>query len=504
MGKKNLDILRDIGIMLGMVALATICGAVFFSVGGSVTNVVVIYLLFVVLTARYTSGYMAGILAAITSMLAFNWFFIEPLFTLKVYDGSYIVTFILMTLTALFTSALTTKFMKAAEEAKRKEDESNALYQMTNHLSDAKDVVEISKVVIRTVSAILGCNVGCIYFDEFGQAGTTFIQQKSDGNFVRRELNNGNELQWKMENLHTTYDMGEEFCDWPIYGSSATLGIVRIPVEAMQSMGEKQKKLILAVLENSALALERYRSIFEEEKSRREIERERYRSNLLRAISHDIRTPLTGIMGSSEMLMNVLEKGEFPYEMAEGIYKDADWLHSLVENILNLTRLQDGDVPLTKQPEAVEEIVGAAITAMEKRVPGREIQVELPDNLMIVPMNARLIHQVLINLMDNAVVHSEDDTPIKVSVALDKKDNMARFTVSDHGTGIPEADLDRVFEMFYTTNRKSADSRRGVGLGLAICQSIVEAHGGKIFARNRLDDHGAEFIFTLPLGGEAE
>ena len=166
--------------------------------------------------------------------------------------------------------------------------------------------------------------------------------------------------------------------------------------------------------------------------------------------------------------------------------------------------LQDGDVPLAKQPEAVEEVVGAAIKAMEKRIPDREIQVEMPDSLMIVPMNARLIHQVLINLMDNAVAHSDDKTPIKVSVALDEEEGMARFTVADNGTGIPNADLSRIFEMFYTTNHKSADSRRGVGLGLAICQSIVEAHGGKIFARNREDSTGAEFIFTLPVGGETE
>ena len=504
MNKKHQTILRDIGIMFGMVILATIVGGIFFSAGGSTTNVVVIYLLFVLLTARYTSGYPAGILAAVASMLAFNWFFTEPIFTFKVYDASYIMTFIIMTITALVTSALTTKFKKAADEARLKEEEANALYQLTNHLSDARDIVSISKVIVRTVSRILECNVGCIYFDEYGKAGTTFIQQRTDGSIVRRELENGGELQKKMNNLHTKYDVDKEFCDWPIYGSNKALGVLRIPVEAMERIGEEQKKVILAVLENAAMAMERYRSLCEEAKSRQEIERERYRSNLLRAISHDIRTPLTGIMGSSEMLMNVLDKGEFPYEMAEGIYKDADWLHSLVENILNLTRLQDGDVPLAKQPEAVEEVVGAAIKAMEKRIPDREIQVEMPDSLMIVPMNARLIHQVLVNLMDNAVAHSDDDTPIKVSVSLDEEAGMVRFTVSDNGTGIPNADLSRIFEMFYTTNHKSADSRRGVGLGLAICQSIVEAHGGKIFARNREDSTGAEFIFTLPVGGETE
>lgn len=504
MKKQHLMILRDIGIMLVFIAGATILGGLFFSWNHQNINVVFAYLLAVLLTARYTSGYMEGILASILSLLAFNWFFTEPYFTLKVNDLTYIITFFIMMITATLTSALTTKFKKAAAEAKEKEEESNALYQMTNHLTDAEDIEAIARITVHTVSRILGCNVGCMCFDEKGKVGTTFIQQKVDGSIVRREVNDGEKLIKKMENLHTAFDVGAEFCDWPIYGRNMILGILRIPTDKMEEIGREQNRLIFAVLESCALAMERYRSMEEQARSRQEVEKERYRSNLLRAISHDIRTPLTGIMGSSEMLMNVLEEGEFSYELAEGIYKDADWLHSLVENILNLTRLQDGKAPLVKQPEAVEEVIGSAIHVMEKRVPGIEIQVDMPDLILIIPMNARLIHQVLVNLMDNAAAHSPDNIQIQITVHVHEEEKTAEFIVADNGTGIPEEDLGKIFEMFYTTDRKIADSRRGVGLGLAICQSIIEAHGGTIKAGNRKDKKGAEFIFTLPIEGEDE
>ncbi len=237
----------------------------------------------------------------------------------------------------------------------------------------------------------------------------------------------------------------------------------------------------------------------EQAQSREEITQERYRGNLLRAISHDIRTPLSGIMGTSEMLMDATEQGDPRYALAENIYRDAQWLHGMVENILNLTRLQDGKLALHKQPEAVEEVIGAALLAMEKRTPGRAIDVEMPDHVVMAPMDARLVSQVLINLLDNAHKHTPKEQPITISVCADEE--TVTITVADRGSGIAECDLPHIFQMFYTTCRRSPDSKRGVGLGLAICQSIVEAHGGSIRAENRKGG-GAAFTFTLPVGGE--
>lgn len=277
------------------------------------------------------------------------------------------------------------------------------------------------------------------------------------------------------------------------------LAVLSIPKGIATEMSQSQTRMLHSIIESSALALERLRSLREQARSREETMQERYRGNLLRAISHDIRTPLSGIMGTSEMLMDATQRDDPRYGLARDIYRDAEWLHGLVENILNLTKLQDGKLVLDKQPEALEEVIGAALTVMEKRLPGRSIDVNMPDEVVMVPMDAKLISQVLINLLDNAAKHTPADAEIAISVSTDRE--TVRVTVSDRGSGIAEHDLPHIFQMFYAARNTCADARRGVGLGLSICQSVIEAHGGSIRAENRVGG-GAAFTFVLPLGGE--
>ena len=174
-------------------------------------------------------------------------------------------------------------------------------------------------------------------------------------------------------------------------------------------------------------------------------------------------------------------------------------MHSLVENILSLTRLQEGRLTLNKQSEAVEEIVGGAVHHIVQRSPDHEIIINIPDELLLVPMDAKLIEQVLINLLDNAIRHTSPKNEISVTVVKDEEHNCAVFTVADTGEGIAQTDLPNIFQMFYTSRAKHADAQHGIGLGLAICDAIVKAHGGNIEAHNRPDGQGAEFIFTLPM-----
>ena len=186
--------------------------------------------------------------------------------------------------------------------------------------------------------------------------------------------------------IRTDFDAGEEFYDWPIYGSESVLGVLRIPKERAEVLTDQQKKLLHSMIESTAMAMDRLRVIKERIRSREEATQKRYRGNLLRAISHDLRTPLAGIMGTSEMIMDMTDKSDARYALADGIYKDADWLHALVENILSLTRLQDGRLTLHKEQEPVEEVIGAAVAAMEKRAPEREIAVHIPDEILMVPI----------------------------------------------------------------------------------------------------------------------
>ena len=501
MGKKVTEMLQNLGITLLLLALATALGWVFQHLELQNSNVVIVYLLSVLLTARLTRGFGYGLAASVLSFLLFNWFFTDPYFSLKINDPGNIITIVIMTITATITSALTSKVKQSAAEAREQEAESNALYRLTNRLTDAENCDEIAEILVHTVSSILECHASCVCFDENGQPAPTFIQQRPDGKVVHREVDDPVQLKKRMERLHASADVNSEFYDYPIYGRTAILAVLRIPTETGENLTDAQKRMLHSLIENTALAMERYRSLQAQAKSREETTQERYRGNLLRAISHDLRTPLSGIMGTSEMLMGMTEQEDPRYDLAKDIYNDADWLHGLVENILNLTKFQDGRLKLSKEPEAVEEVIGAALGVIEKRMPGRKIDVSIPENVLLVPMDARLITQVLVNLLDNAGKHTAPGQEISISVEEDSAHNLMRCCVADRGSGISPNDLPHVFQMFYTTRNQGADSRPGVGLGLAICQSIIEAHGGTIYAENR-PEGGAQFIFTIPLGGD--
>lgn len=491
--------LKNGSITLLFVAFPTIVGFLLPALKGYETNITIIYILAVLLTARFTSGYGYGIAATVLSFLMFNWFFTEPYYSLKINDPTLLLTVITMTVTATITSALTSKVKQTAAEAKKKEAESNLLYQMTNRLTDAETGDQIASIVVQTVSRILSCSAGFLCFEENGVPMPYFIQQKEDGSQIHRRLENGAEVQNRINHLHRPYDAGKDFYDYPICGRNMMLGVLRVPTDCGKSLNDQQAKLLHSIIESTSLALDRLYSLREQAKSQEETAQERYRGNLLRAISHDLRTPLAGIMGNSEMIMSMTEKTDGRYALAKDVYEDADWLHGLVENILNLTKFQNGHLALKKEPEAVEEIIGAALTVLKKRAPEREIEVDIPDSLLLVPMDARLITQVLVNLLDNAVKHTPPNQEIRISIREEAQ--AVTFTISDRGHGIPESALPKLFQMFYTTSKKESASKKGVGLGLPICQSIVEAHGGSMQAANR-NGGGAQFTFTLPTGEE--
>lgn len=493
------SILLQSALTVLILILTTLLGFVFTHFKLHETNVVVLYIFSVVLISRFTKGYVYGVASSVVSLLLFNFFFTEPYYTLKVNDLTYLITFAIMMFTSIVTSTLTTKVKKAMIDAKERENESNALYQMTNYLTDAEDEEAIAKITVTTTSDVLCCNTTCICFDENGVPEKTLIQRKEDGTLIRRELEERDELIKRMEQLHSSVDITETHYLFPIYGKTKILAVLVIPYSIGAKMSESQTRMIHSIIESAALALEKLRSLKEQAKSQEETTQERYRANLLRAISHDIRTPLSAIMGTSEMLMDGFKRKSDKYQLVNDIYKDAQWLHGLVENILNLTKLQDGKLILDKQPEALEEVIGATLAIVEKRLPGRVIDVDMPDNLLMVAMDARLISQVLLNLLDNAAKHTPKRK--KISICVREDGQFVYISVNDKGKGIDEKDLPHIFKMFYTTGNGTVDSRRGVGLGLAICQSIVEAHGGTIGAKNR-DGGGASFTFTLPLKEE--
>ncbi|MCI8784028.1 MAG: DUF4118 domain-containing protein [Dorea sp.] len=236
--------------------------------------------------------------------------------------------------------------------------------------------------------------------------------------------------------------------------------------------------------------------IAERERKLNEAEKERIRANLLRAISHDLRTPLTSIIGSSASYIENHDELDSSEKLAliTTIHDDANWLLNMVENLLSVTRIQNDGHKVAKEPELVEEVVSEAIDRLEKRLPSAAINVSAPDEMLMIPMDFLLIEQVLINLLENALVHSESAQPAELIITNDGP--TVTFHVIDHGKGIKTSALPDIFSDKYDSSLAS-DTKRGMGIGLSICRTIVQAHGGTITAHNH--ENGAEFAFSLPI-----
>lgn len=279
-------------------------------------------------------------------------------------------------------------------------------------------------------------------------------------------------------------------------GQNGLLGILRVPIEQAKEMSQAQMKMLMSIKETTCLAMDRMCSVRQQMRDKGIIEKEKERTILLRSISHDLRTPLAGIMGLAEILMDMAEEGRTQKQLIEDIYQDAEWLYQLVENILSLTRLRDG-ILIHKELEACEEVVDAAVQKMQRRAEGRRIQVFVPGECLVLPIDAKLIEQVLLNLLDNAIKFTNEEDEIQISVF--REDGEAVFEVKDSGEGISQEDLPYIFQLFYTKSKENNGKKKGTGMGLVICESIVKAHGGSISAGNRKDGTGAVLRFTLPL-----
>jgi two-component system sensor histidine kinase KdpD len=246
----------------------------------------------------------------------------------------------------------------------------------------------------------------------------------------------------------------------------------------------------------TALALERARLASEAQDAELRIETERLRNSLLSSVSHDLRTPLATITGAVSTILD--DSARFDErtrrELLESVHEEAERLNRLVENLLEMTRLESGALQLRKQLHPPEEIIGAALSRLGKRLGARRITTRVPPDLPLVAMDDVLIEQVLVNLLDNAIKYTPVGSPLEINATA--TDQNLTVEVADRGPGLPPGREDKVFEKFYQTNPGEG---RGAGLGLAICQGIVRAHGGRIWAQN-LPGGGVAFLFTLPLG----
>ncbi len=467
------------------------------------SNLIMVYLVAVMVTAIHC-GRGPAILNSVLSVLGFDFFFVPPRFTFDVEDTHYIFTFGVMFLVALVISHLAALIRRQAEAARLQERQTAAMHALSQELAGTRGVAKILQAAVKHLGEIFECEAVALLPDEKGQlhlaAGELAAVFRKD---LRKELA---VAQWAYKEGQTAGWGTQTFPDAevlyvPLPAAAGAIGVLalrpRDPEAGYWLLPEQLRlRLLESLAKQIALALEVERLEKTARQAEIAVETERLRTSLLGSVTHDFQTPLAAIMGSASHLMDFkgrLEAGP-AQEMLSNIYEEADRLSRLVNNLLNIARLESGSLKLHKEAQPLEEVVGAALNRLEKKLADRPVTISLPGDLPMVPLDAALAEQIFINLLENSLKYTPAGSPIAISAA--GKDGEIEVAVADEGPGFPPEDLDKIFEMFYRGGRDPG--QKGYGLGLFICRGIVEAHGGRIWAENRAGG-GAVIRFTLPL-----
>lgn len=437
--------------------------ALFFdALGFTEANIITVYLLDVLFISVWTGGQAYGAAASLVSVLVFNFFFTAPRFSFMAYDAEYPVTFLIMLTASLITSTLTRRIKDQTLEESRKAYHTQVLLETSQKLQEAEGEDFILEATAVQLRKLLDCSV------------TVCPVREGEPRTPSRK---------------------GALC-LPVRGKQGVLAEVLVDLEGKPGLDAFARNLLLAILDECGMMLEKMRV----DAARREMEetarQEALRATLLRAISHDLRTPLTSISGNAAILMqssSLLTEGK-KLELYAAICDDALWLSELVENLLSVTRIENGTMSLHMEQELLDEIIQEAMAHIDRKAAERVFTVWLEDELLMARMDARLIVQVLINLLNNAVKYTPPGSHIDVLAR--REGDMVKVSIADDGPGVPESVKEKIFDMFYTGNNARGDGRRGLGLGLALCKSIITAHGGTISEETNVP-HGAIFSFTL-------
>lgn len=491
----------------GILFAATAAGWMFEKLKLTDANIITVYILGVLLISIVTEGWFYSFSATIASVLVFNFLFTAPRFTLRAYDRSYPFTFAVMFLAALITGSLASRLKQHAGQAARDAYRLKVLLDTNQLLQQAKGKSEILEGTAQQIVKLLKRET-VIYDVKNGKLGQPLHTIPQGGEIpVEDETCEEQAAVWALENNRHAGTGTDHFKQakrqyLAIRVNSTVYGVVGIMIQK-QPLDAFENSVLLSILGECALALENDKNVREKEEAAILAKNEQLRANLLRTISHDLRTPLTSISGNANNLLyneSCLDE-QMRRQIYGDIYDDSMWLIDLVENLLSVTRIEEGRMQIRQSAELVDEVIREALKHTGQSRTGRIIKVEEEDELILAKMDARLIVQVLINLIGNAVKYTPQGTDITVQVRKEKEENRENsqviISVCDLGDGIPDDRKERVFDMFYTGGDQVADSRRSLGLGLGLCRSIINAHGGKIWISDNIP-HGAVVTFTLP------
>ena len=492
--------LREYGFAVLIVAVSSLLGWLVFR-RLSVTDVAMIYLLGAMIVAS-RSGRGPSVLAALLSIAAFDLLFVPPQFSFEVTDLTYVLTFGTMLVVALLISGYTLRLREQAARARERERRTAALYALSRDLGAARSREEVVAAARLHLHDGFDCALQVVGPDAGGRlaplppvAAEPVLDEKelgvADWAFRRGEA----------AGAGTATLPGAKALHLPLQGSAGPVAVLVLASPHLQRFQEPtQRHLVETFAGQIGIGLERVTMAERARQTRLEVEAERLRTSLLSSLSHDLRTPLGVIQGSASTLR---EAGDtMPVtaraELLDAILGETDRMGRLIRNLLDMIRVETGTLQVQREWQPLEDAVGVALIRMGDRLKDHPVEVKLPPEMALIPLDTVLLEQVFINLLENAVKYTPTGTPIEIS-ALDHPD-VVTVTVADRGPGILPGEEELVFEKFFRT-REAAEGT-GVGLGLAICRGIVLAHGGRIWVENRAGG-GAAFHFTLPRSGPA-
>lgn len=492
--------LKSIVISMLILFICTVIGSIFFEMGFHDSNIIMIYLLGVLSIALITSNIICSVVSSIVSVILFNFCFTMPVLSLSFYDSAYLMTFVIMIIVAFLISTLTNKIQLTAASYANMANVSRILLETNQLLQKKQSVEDIFNCGCKQLSNLFNRDIA--YFPITESSVQKPILFPISKNSHCKEFLNPNEIgvaRWvaingKHAGATTRYLSGSKSVYYAVLSDDKIYGVIGIYLDndVLESF---DKRILLAILSEMAICLENIKSNAEKNEAIIKVKKEQFRSDLLKSISHDLRTPLTSIYGNADVLLNDSGnlKDDKKIVLYKNIYDDSLWLINLVENLLSITCIEDGNVKLRIEPEVIEDVIDESLSHVSKNKDNHKIKVNISDDFLMADMDARLIVQVLINLINNAIKYTEDDSIISINAY--QIEDYVYIEVCDNGSGIE--DKDKIFEKFYTVNHSIVDSKKSMGLGLALCKSIVEAHGGVISVK---DNHptGAIFTFSLP------
>ncbi len=485
----------------GIVAGCTLLGLLVFT-RLDLANIAMIYLAGVVVSAFWL-GRGPSVLAAIVGVAAFDFFFVPPRYTFAVSDVQYLITFAVMLGAGLLIANLTTRLRGLADAARDRERRTSLLYAMSRELATARDTREVAAAAVRHVHDSFGSDVAVLVpatvgggagLDEVASAGSPDWLSERERGVARWAFDHA-----KPAGIGTATLPASAGRYQPLSASQGRIGVLALRPRSADSFASTAQLLLLDTFVNQiALALERVSLIEGRQADRLEAEGERLRSALLSSVSHDLRTPLATIAGAATALQSGTGLDERTRaQLTDHIVHEAERLNDLIANLMFATRLESGGVELNREWASVEEMVGAGLSRHREALRSRPFQVRVPSGLPLVLVDNAMLPQVVHNLVDNALRYTPPETPIDISAWA--TDSNVIVQVADQGPGLTDLERSRVFQRFYRgRTAEPTGDRGGIGLGLTICEGIVKAHGGRMWAEHNTP-RGVAFLFSLPI-----